>query len=91
MESTKFAQTKNSMAGSLQFQDNVDFFYVNGIVHRESVSAGHTVNQKFYSNVLKRLHESLRQNHPEKWHSGDWFLHRDCLRPHSLERPAVFG
>ena len=38
---------------------SISCFDVDGIVHKEFVSPGQTVNQKFYLNVLKRLHESL--------------------------------
>ena len=58
-----------------------EVFYVYGIVHRVFVSPGHTVNQKFYLNVLKRLRESLRRNHVEKWGNGYWFLHHDNALP----------
>jgi len=29
------------------------------------------------------LHESLYQKHPEKWQSGDWFLHHDNAPGHT--------
>ena len=61
----------------------ISFFDVDGIVHREFVSPGHTVNQKFYLNVLKALCESLRRKHPEKWQSEDWFLHHDNAPTHT--------
>ena len=61
----------------------ISLFDVDGIVHREFVSPGHTVNPKFYLNVLKRLHKSLQRNHPEKWHSGVWFLHHDNAPAHT--------
>ena len=38
----------------------ISFFDVDGIVYREFVSPGHTVNQMLYLNVLKRLCESLQ-------------------------------
>jgi hypothetical protein len=44
----------------------VSFFNVDGILHRELVPPGQTVNQQFYLNVLKRLCESLRWKRPEK-------------------------
>jgi len=77
VEVTKFAQTKNSAASPLQFQDLISLFDVDGIVHREFVSPGQRANQKFFLNVLKILREKLQRNNPEKWQSGDWFLHHD--------------
>ena len=38
------------------------FFDIQGIVHREFVSRGQTVNQEFYLGVLKRLKERVRRN-----------------------------
>ena len=39
----------------------ISFFYANGIVHKEFVPPGQTVNQQFYLKVLKRLCDSLRK------------------------------
>jgi len=36
----------------------INFFYANGIVHKEFVPPGQTVNQQFYLEVLKRLRGS---------------------------------
>ena len=47
------------------------FFDVRGIVHREFVPPGQTVNQKFYLEVLRRLRENVRRKRPELWRSGD--------------------
>ena len=58
-------------------------FDVDWIVHRVFVSPGQTVNLQFYLNVLKQLHDSLRQKCPEKWQSGDWFLHHDNTPAHT--------
>ena len=37
----------------------ITFFYVNEIVHKEFVLPGQTVNQQFYLQVFKRLHDSV--------------------------------
>ena len=37
------------------------FFYANGIVHKEFVPPGQTVNQQFYLRALKRLRDSVRK------------------------------
>ena len=86
VEVTKFAQTKRRAPSSVRCQDNVDFFYVDEIVHREFVPPGKPVNQQFYLNVLKKLRESLRRKRSEKWHGGDWFLHHDNA-PHTHTQP----
>jgi hypothetical protein len=77
VEVTKFAQTKKSVTSSFICQDKGYFFFFNveEIVHRQFVTAGKTVNQQFYLNVLKQLCDSLQQKHPGKWQSGDWFLY----------------
>jgi len=52
----------------------ISSFDANGIVHKEFVPPGQTVNQKFYLEVLKRLRDSVRKKRPETWSSGNWFL-----------------
>jgi len=37
----------------------ISFFDANGIVHKEFVPPGPTVNQQFYLQVLKRLRDSV--------------------------------
>ena len=49
----------------------ISFFDANGIVHKEFVPPGQTVNQQFYLEVLKRLRDSVRKKRPETWISGD--------------------
>lgn len=58
------------------------FFDINGIVHKEFVPRGQTVNQVYYKQVLQRLRESVRRKRPEKWRTGDWFLHHDNAPAH---------
>jgi len=43
------------------------FFDIQGIVHKEFVLPGQTVNGKFYCEVVKRLREDIRRNRPDKW------------------------
>jgi len=61
----------------------ISFFYANGIVHKEFVPPGQTVNQQFYLKVLKRLCDSVRKKRPEMWSSGDLFLHHDNAPAHT--------
>ena len=61
----------------------ISFFDVDGILHREFVPPGQTINQQFYLNVVKSLHERLWRKCPEEWQSGDWFLHRDNAPAHT--------
>lgn len=59
--------SKKSSAGQI--------FDAGGIVHREFVPQGTTVNQKYYLDVLRRLQEVMRRKRPMLWESGDWWLH----------------
>ena len=59
------------------------FFDVRGIVHREFVPPGQTVNQEFYLEVLRRLRENVWRKCPELWRSGNWFLHHDNAAAHT--------
>jgi len=43
------------------------FLDIQGIVHKELVPPGQTVNGKFYCEVLKRLREGIRRKRPDKW------------------------
>jgi histone-lysine N-methyltransferase SETMAR len=81
---TTFAQIKSSAESSLSFKTTlISLFDVDAIVHREFVSPGQTVNQKFNLKVLEGLCKSLLQNCPEKWQSGDWFFHHDNAPAHT--------
>ena len=41
------------------------FFDIKGIVHKEFVSTGQTVNCEFYCEVLRRLREKVRRRRPQ--------------------------
>jgi len=43
------------------------FFDIEGIVRREIVPRGQTVNQVFYKDVLIHLQKWNRKKRPEKW------------------------
>jgi histone-lysine N-methyltransferase SETMAR len=59
------------------------FFDIQGIVHKEFVPPGQTVNVKFYCEVLKQLREGIRRKHPDKWKKNNWFLHYDNAPAHT--------
>jgi len=46
-----------------------------GIVHREFVPPGMTVNADFYCDVLRRLHENVRCKRPQKWQNQNLIIH----------------
>ena len=60
------------------------FFDSEGIVHNEYAPDGQTINKEFYLEVLRRLCASVRRKWWEKWQDGDWILHHDTYRPHTL-------
>ena len=66
------------------------FFDIQGIVHREFVPRGQTVNQEFYLGVLKRLRERVRRTRPELWRSGEWLVHHDNAPTHTALRICQF-
>jgi hypothetical protein len=59
------------------------FFNIQGIVHKEFVPPGQTVNGKFYCEVLKQLREDIRRKRPDKWKNNNWFLHHDNAPDHT--------
>jgi len=53
------------------------FFDQEGIVHREFVPPGMTVNADFYCDVLRRLCENVRCKRPQKWRNQNLIIHHD--------------
>jgi hypothetical protein len=67
----------------IKSQNNVaNFFDVRGIVPYEFVPTGQTVNQVYYLEVLKRLHEEVRRKQPDRLANNSWILHRDNAPAH---------
>jgi len=59
------------------------FFDWKGIVRREFVPRGETVNREFYFKVMKRLREAVRRKRPEAWTNKTWMLHHDNAPAHA--------
>ena len=55
---------------------------IRGIVHYEFVPTGQTVNEVYYLEVLKRLHEKVRRKQPKLFASNSWILHQDNTPAH---------
>jgi hypothetical protein len=53
------------------------FFDIKGIVHKELVRAGQTVNSAYCSDVLRWLCENVCWLHPELRRQMNWLLHYD--------------
>jgi len=55
----------------------ITFFDIKGIVHKEFVPKGQTVNSGFYCEVLQRLRERVQRHRPQLWREQTWLLHHD--------------
>jgi hypothetical protein len=58
-------------------------FFDKGIVHKEYVPKGQTVNSGFYCDVLRRMRENLRRHRPILWREQNCLLHHDKARSHT--------
>ena len=61
----------------------ITFFDSRGIIHKEFVPPGQTVNALFYKDVLERLLKRVRRVRPDLYASGDWFLLHDNAPSHT--------
>jgi len=59
----------------------IDFFDSRGIVHKEFVPPGQTVNHAFYKDVLKRLRKRVQRVRTDI--ADDWVLHHDNAPAHT--------
>ena len=67
-----------------QIIDEIDahcFLDSKGVVHKEFVRPGHTVNATFYMEVLKRLKKRVTHAHPEIAYT--WVLHHENAPSHA--------
>jgi hypothetical protein len=53
-----------------------------GIVHKEFVPPGQTMNGNFYCDVLRRLRENIQHKRPVKWRNNFWALHHASASIH---------
>jgi hypothetical protein len=61
----------------------VILFDIKGIVHKQFVLAGQTVNSAYYYNLLRRLRENVRRLRSEIWLQKNWLLHHDNAPSHT--------
>ena len=66
------------------------FFDQEGIVHREFVPPGMTVNADFYCDVLRRLRENVRRKRPQKWQNQKLIIHHDNAPAHRSFKVSQF-
>jgi hypothetical protein len=74
----KVRQVKSNVKSML-----ICFFDFDGIIHKEFVPPGQTVNAKFYCDVLRRLREGKRRKQPGKGRTYNWVLHHDNAPAHT--------
>ena len=55
----------------------ITFFDVKGIVHKEYVPTGQTVNSGFNCDILWRMNENVWRCHPKLWREQTCLLHHD--------------
>ena len=61
-----------------------------GIVQREIVPPGMTVNADFYCDVLRRLCENVRLKRPQKWQNQNLIIHHDNALAHRSFKVSQF-
>ena len=66
------------------------FFDQEGIVHREFVPPGMTVNADFYCHVLRRLRENVQRKRPQKWRNQNLIIHHDNAPAHRSFKVSQF-
>jgi hypothetical protein len=61
----------------------INFFDSQGVVHKESIPEGKTVNADFYIGVMDRLLKPIQQVRPAAFCSRDFFLLHDNAPAHT--------
>jgi hypothetical protein len=68
----KVRQVKGSVKSVLIY-----FFDTDGVIHKDFVPPGQTINVKFDCSVLRWLREGMRWRWPDKWRTNTWACHHD--------------
>ena len=66
------------------------FFDQEGIVHREFLPSGMTVNADFYCDVLRTLRENVWLKRPQKWQNQNLIVHHDNAPAHRFFKVSQF-
>ena len=77
------SEPKKSRMGKSKIKTLLITFYDSkGIIHKESVPPGKTVNAVYYLGVMKRLLTRIRRVRPEYRERGSWRLLHDNAPSH---------
>jgi hypothetical protein len=74
----------------------ITFFDINVIIHFEFLPQKQRVDQAYYVEIFKRLHEAVRRKTPEIW-PNVWILHHDnapahkalCIKQFLVQKPST--
>ena len=82
---TDFPQPKKSRLQKSKVETLLSAFFDNkGIIHKEFVPAGQTINAAFYQAVLNQLLQHIQWIWPELYRTGKWMLLHDRAPAHSV-------
>jgi hypothetical protein len=74
---SKLTKTEKCGTGEEQRSYSIIFSHIKGIVHKEFILVGQTVNSTYYCDVSRQQHENLWRLHPELWQQKNWLLHHE--------------
>jgi len=66
------------------------FFEWQGVIHKEFVPEGETINAVYYKGVMQSLLNRIRRVRPGMCESGDWFLLHDNAPSHNATISSSF-
>jgi len=91
MEESWVSKNQKSTYAKKQIEDDSPFFFdQEGIVHREFVPPGMTVNADFYCDILRRLRENVWRKRPQKWQNLNLIIHNDNAPAHRSFKVSQF-
>ncbi|KAJ4451179.1 hypothetical protein ANN_02621 [Periplaneta americana] len=83
-------KTKSRLQKSKEKTLLIAFFDNNGIIHKEFVPAGQTINSAYYQSVLNLLLQRIQRVRPELHRTGKWMLLHDNAPAHCAIRVRQF-
>ena len=90
LQSSQWKSPKARMQKSKLKTMLICFFDQEGIIHREFVPPGMTVNADFYCDVLRRLRENVWRKRPQKWQNQNLIIHHDNALAHRFFKVSQF-